>query len=74
MIVLEYLFLLINLTAMTSTHQVLNSIKYLKSEFELDSHRKVIPPEYARIEPNFPTLALNCMFLSIVAFRILPML
>jgi hypothetical protein len=56
-IVLEYLFLLDNLTVMTSTHQVSNSIKYSKSEFELNSHRKVIPPEYARIESNFPTLA-----------------
>jgi hypothetical protein len=43
---------------MTLTHQVSNSIKYLKSEFKLDSHQKVIPPEYARIEPNFPALAL----------------
>jgi hypothetical protein len=43
---------------MTLTHQVSNSIKYSKSEFKLNSHRKVIPPEYARIEPNFPALAL----------------
>jgi hypothetical protein len=49
-IVLEYLFLLDNLTMLTSIYQVSNSIKYLKIVFELNFHQEIIPPEYVRIK------------------------
>jgi hypothetical protein len=40
-IVLEYLFQICNLALLTSIHQVLNSIKYLKSAYKSNSPQKL---------------------------------
>jgi hypothetical protein len=63
-VVLEYLFLLGNLAMMTSIHQVSNSIKYLKSVFKSDFHRKLFLPNMLESNRILQHLLFNIAYIS----------